>query len=127
MIKKIESNGTLNGSIPIVHDFISPGHEAVIVQEQSTKSLSTLAINSTVVGYRIYVGSQFPRLMSIGETVNYNTLTRGKPINVKRLYNDLAEGDADTLYMSSAAFSFSSLNDVIFSLNTSYNGGIGSC
>ena len=61
--------------------------------------------------------------------MNENTLDLGKPINLNTVFDDVftAADIVDTIYMNSASFSFSSLNEVVFSLNTSYNGGVGSC
>ena len=39
----------------------------------------------------------------------------------------LSEMDGDTIWLNSATFAFSSLNDVTFSLNATYNKGKGAC
>ena len=128
-IKKIESNNTLNATVPIVHNFISlsnsediffrgggflNGDNRHIVQKQSTESLSTVSNSITSVCYRINVDDERTQLNRIG--------------NISKSKIDLLDKmDGDTVWLNSASFSFSSLNDVIFSLNTSYNKGIGSC
>ena len=123
LIKKLESNATLSATIPITHSFVSiaPEDEREIIQKQSTESLSTLSTNSTALAYRIDAEGELNKLQAIGMIVNDNTIKAGIPINV------LTALDGDTTYLGSASYSFSSLNDVIFSLTTAYNGGVGSC
>ena len=117
LIKKLETSATLQSTVPITHTFVSlrPDNEKMIIQEQSTESLST--VNSTInaVAYRIDAEDERNELNRIGE------LVKGRVDFVPD------EMDGDTVYMNAATFSFLSLNDVSFTLNTSYNKGIGSC
>ena len=116
LIKKLTASSTLTSTLPITHEFVAlaPNTERKIVQEQSTESLSTSSSTITAVAYRINPASEKSQLTRIGD------IAKGE-------INLVTAMDGDTDYMSSAGFSLSSLNDVIFTLNTSYNGGIGSC
>jgi hypothetical protein len=116
LIKKLTASSTLTSTVPITHEFVAlaPNAERKIVQEQSTESLSTASSTITAVAYRIDPASEKSQLTRIGN------IAKGE-------INLVTEMDGDTDYMGSAGFSLSSLNDVIFTLNTSYNGGIGSC
>ena len=120
LIKKIESSNTLNATIPIVHNFVSLSKSddddvnRHIVQRQSTESLSTVAANITAMGYRINVLQERSELDRIGSIAKKNI--------------DLVDlMDGDTVWLNSASFSFTALNDVTFTLNTAYNKGVGSC
>tara|TARA_R110000824_G_scaffold5072_3_gene23625 strand:+ start:3767 stop:5566 length:1800 start_codon:yes stop_codon:yes gene_type:complete len=116
LIKKLTASSTLTATLPITHEFVAlaPNTERKIVQEQSTESLSTASSTITATAYRINPADEKNQLSRIGNIS-------------KEEINFVTEMDGDTDYMGSAGFSFSSLNEVIFTLNTSYNGGIGSC
>ena len=116
-IKKLDTSSTLQRTVPITHSFVSlaPDDEKQIVQRQSTESLSTVNSSINAMAYRIDVGSEKEELSRLGERVKSM---------VAFVTDDM---DGDTVYMNSASFTFTSLNDVSFSLSTSYNKGIGSC
>ena len=116
-IKKLEASATLNATVPITHEFISlkPDEDKKIIQEQSTKSLSTLQNTITATAYRIAPGDG-----GSDELTRIGDIAKGE-------INLLDDMDGDTAYMSAATFSFSFLNDVIFTLNPTYNKGVGSC
>jgi hypothetical protein len=115
-IKKLEASATVGKSVPITHEFISlkPDNEKKIVQRQSTNSLSTLTNKITALGYRVAFGKGVERMSTMGWIA-------GGEIS---LFGEMGE---DTMYMSSASYSFSYLNDVILTLNTGYKKGVGSC
>jgi hypothetical protein len=116
-IKKLEATATLGATVPITHEFVSlkPDNERKIIQPQTTKSLSNLTNTITALGYRVDPGAGGAAEMSrIGDIA-------------KDEINLLGDMNGDTVYMNSASFSFSFLNDVLLTLNTSYNKGVGSC
>jgi hypothetical protein len=114
-IKKLEASATVGATVPITHEFVTlqPNNEQKLVQVQSTQSLSTLTNTISALGYRVVGGGA-------GEMSRIGGIAKGE-------INLLGQMDGDTSYMDSASYSFSYLNDVLFTLNTSYKGGVGAC